>query len=647
MGGGDAALSMDVQLDWKDKPKHVERLSLPFQTVETINESRATRQRDRDSLFAPDGSRSSWRNLLIWGDNKLVMSSLLKEYAGEVKLIYIDPPFLTGEDFSMRVQVGDTNVVKQASILEEHAYRDTWGAGRPSYLRMLYERISLINELLAEDGRLFLHIGPNVSHYVKVLTDEIFGPENYVNEIVWQRTLSKSLMSVRLPSNHDVIFVYRKSSAATWNEEAVFEPYDPENLDEKTAGKYTQRDPDGRLYQLSDLSNPNPNRPNLTYEFMGVKKVWRWSKERMQAAYEAGLIVQPSPGAVPRLKRYLDEQRGRPLGDVWTDIPPINSQAKERLGYDTQKPEAILERVITLASDPGDLIADFFLGSGTTAAVAEKLGRRWIGCDLGRFAIQTTRKRLLNIPDCRPFDIRNLGSYERQHWQQQTGNGAVGDYLDTILALYRAEPVNGFLNLHGRKAGRMVHVGATDAPITIDEADDVMDEMADNGIESSDLLGWEWEMGLHDTIGERARRRGLDLRPVQIPREVMERRVQDADAVRFFELAYVDLDVQRNGREVSVVLKDFIIPDEDLIPPDVRDQIAGWSDLIDYWSVDFDYRDDTFHNQWQAYRTREDPVLATKSDPHEYPESGRHGLVIKIIDIFGNDTTKLAEVHIK
>src|SRR5207248_266355 len=216
-----------------------------------------------------------------------------------------------------------------------------------------------------------------------------------------------------------------------------------------------------------------------------------------------------------------------------------------RVDYPTQKPEALLDRMIRASSNEGDLVADFFVGSGTTAAVAEKLGRRWIACDLGRFAIHTTRKRLLNIPDCRPFEIRNLGSYERQRWRQDTGNGALRGYLDTILAFYRAEAVEGFAHLHGRKAGRMVHVGATDAPVTIDEAEEVMDELADNGIESCDLLGWEWEMGFHDTIGERARRRGLDVRALQIPREVMERRVQEADAVRFFELAYVALDVRR------------------------------------------------------------------------------------------------------
>ena len=193
----------------------------------------------------------------------------------------------------------------------------------------------------------------------------------------------------------------------------------------------------------------------------------------------------------------------------------------------------------------------------------------------------------------------------------------------------------------------MIHVGATDAPVTIDELEEVMDEMADNGIESCDVLGWEWEMGLHDTISETARRRGLDLRPLQIPREIIEPGIRDADAVRFFELAHVDLDVKRSKREVSVVLKDFAIPSEELIPHAVRERIESWSDLIDYWSVDFDYTDDTFHNQWQAYRTREEPKLARESDPHEYEEAGRHTIVVKIIDIFGNDTTKLAEVAVK
>ncbi len=635
---------MAVRLEWEGKPTHVERLSLPFQTVETINESRATRERDAGSLLRAEPGMATARNQLVWGDNKLVMSSLLKQYAGEVRLVYIDPPFDTGTDFSFRVNVGDMTLTKAPSVLEEHAYRDTWSGGRESYLGMMFGRLVLIHELLTDDGSLYLHCAPNVSHYLKVLCDEIFGPDRFRAEIIWKRVSGHGDAKKWSPV-HEVILHYSKGTSYVWNA-----PREP--LEESYTGtKYSQDDGDGRgPYMLDNLTSPSP-RPNMTYEWQGFPppaKGWRYSLATMTELDTAGRIYKPTDHTKrPRLKRYLEENEGHLVDDVWDDVPPVNSQAVERSGYDTQKPLALLERLIEASSNPGDLVADVFCGSGTTLVAAERLGRRWFGADLGRFAIHTTRKRLLDIPDCRPFDIKNLGAYERQRWQVATGNGALRAYLDTILAFYRAEPVEGFAHLHGRKAGRMVHVGATDAPVTIDEAEDVMDEMADNGIEACDLLGWEWEMGLHDTITERARRRGLDLRPRQIPREVMERQVTEADAVRFFELAHVDLDVRRQAHEVCVVLKDFAIPSEELIPPKVRASIKAWSDLIDYWSVDFDFSDDVFHNQWQAYRTREIAALATHSDWHEYPEAGRYAIVVKIIDIFGNDTTKLAEVRIK
>ncbi len=637
---------MAVRLEWEGKPKQVERIALPFQTVETINESRATRERDAGSLLHAAPERGPTRSQLIWGDNKLVMSSLLRELAGCLNLIYVDPPFDTGADFSFRVPVGETAVSKAPSILEEHAYRDTWGRGRSSYLTMLYERLVLIHELLASDGSFYLHCAPNVSHYLKPICDEIFGDEGFRNEIVWKRSSAHSDVGQgrrQYGSVHDVLLFYTKGSAWTWNTQHT--QYDASYVDSKYRNVEAET---GRLYRLDNLTAPGGEaKGNPSYEVMGVTRHWRYSRERMAALIEEGRIVQTRLGGVPQYKRYLDEMKGVPIQDWWSDIDPVNSQARERLGYDTQKPAPLLERIIRTSSNEGDLVADFFCGSGTALAAAEVLGRYWIGCDLGRFAIHTTRKRLLSLPDCRPFDIKNLGAYERQRWQLDTGNGALRAYLDTILAFYRAEPVEGFVHLHGRKANRVVHVGATDAPVTIDETEDVMDEMADNGIEGCDLLGWEWEMGLHDTISERARRRGLDVRPRQIPREVMERQVTEADAVRFFELAHVDLDVRRQGQEACVVLKDFAIPSEDLIPPKVRERIGAWSDLIDYWSVDFDFSDDVFHNQWQAYRTRESPVLATQSDWHEYAGAGRYVIVVKIIDIFGNDTTKLAEVRIK
>jgi adenine-specific DNA-methyltransferase len=585
-----------VRLEWDGKPEVVERLYLPFQTVETINESRATRERDTGALFSTAEPQPTERNLLIWGDNKLVMSSLLKDHAGKVKLAYIDPPFDTGADFTYRVPVGDGSIEKMPSIIEEHAYRDTWGAGKSSYLTMLYERLVLIHELLADDGSLFVHLDWHQGHYVKVLLDEIFGSDRFLNEIVWWYYNKYQGNINRFASNHDVIFWYSKSASYTFNRQ------------KEVRDKPVQQ----------------------------IKRVWDKEKQAIVNAKD------PVTGKV-----LYQESTERSIDDVWRLSMLQPADKTENVRYETQKPLTVAERIIATASDEGDLVADLFCGSGTALVAAEKLGRSWIGCDLGRFAIHTTRKRLLNVPDCRPFDIKNLGSYERQRWQIESGNGALRAYLDTILAFYNAEPVEGFIHLHGRKADRMVHIGATDAPVTIDETEDVMDEMADDGIEACDLLGWEWEMGLHDTISERARRRGLDLRPRQIPREVMERDVSDADAVRFFELAFVDYDVRRQGQEACVVLKDFAIPSEDLIPQKVRESVASWSDLIDYWSVDFDFSDEVFHNQWQAYRTRENPALATQSDWHEYPKPGRYAIVVKIIDIFGNDTTKLAEVRIK
>ncbi len=624
---------MAVRLEWEGKPKQVERLSLPFQTVETINESRATREREAGSLLRTEAVHGAEHNQLIWGDNKLVMSSLLQDYAGRIDLIYVDPPFDTGSDFTLSLRVGGESIVKEPSILETHAYRDTWGAGTTSFLTMLYDRLVLMSELLSARGSLYMHCDWRTSHYVRLILDEVFGPHNFRNEIIWKRAalLGRKATAAQFGRVTESIFYYSKSEAFI-----ATKPTTERLIPIPKAGA-----PEGYRYDERERKYFRTS-PRGDYTDESVRKLETENR-----------IFRTSSGNI-RIK-YFVEQRGRhlvevnPTDNLWIDVPDMmHLPQTERTGYPTQKPAALAKRIIQMSSEQqSSIVADFFCGSGTVLATAEMMGRRWIGCDLGRFAIHTTRKRLLNVPHCKPFEINNLGVYERQRWQITSGNGVLRAYLDTILAFYRAEPVDGFLHLHGRKANRMVHVGATDAPVTIDETEDVMDEMADNGIEACDLLGWEWEMGLHDTITERARRRGLDVRPRQIPREVMERQVTEVDAVRFFELAYVDLDVRRQGHEACVVLKDFAIPSEDLIPPKVRERVESWSDLIDYWSVDFDFSDEVFHNQWQAYRTRETPALATQSDWHEYPEAGRYAIVVKIIDIFGNDTTKLAEVLIK
>ena len=350
------------------------------------------------------------------------------------------------------------------------------------------------------------------------------------------------------------------------------------------------------------------------------------------------------PGGRPQLRRFLDEMAGVPVGTVWTDIPPVNSQAREDTGYSTQKPEALVERIIKASSNEGDLVADFFLGSGTTAAVAHKLGRRWIGCDLGRFAIHTARKRLLDLGAT--FDVYNLGKYERSHWQGVTLGDRLRAYVDFLLALYRAEPAPGFRHLHGKRGGRAVHVGAVDSPVTFAELADVLAECRETHTSAVDVLGWEWEMGVNDLARKQAEADGIDLRCYQIPNDVMDRRAKQAD-VRFYSLAYLEAEARIVApRSVQIALTDFVISDLDLVPAAVREKVTRWSDYIDYWAVDFDAQNDTFCNGWQAFRTRARRTLNTVSAAHTYERPGRYIVLVKVVDVFGIDSTKRLEVTV-
>jgi hypothetical protein len=293
------------------------------------------------------------------------------------------------------------------------------------------------------------------------------------------------------------------------------------------------------------------------------------------------------------------------------------------------------------------------VGSGTTAAVAEKLGRRWIAADLGRYAIHTTRKRLMGIEGCRPFDVLNLGKYERQYWQRasfgdrDTQERVVFEYLAFILRLYGASPIPGAQHLHGKKGGAVVHIGAVDAPVTIAEVEASLDEAAATGQTELHVLGWEWEMGLNDLVNQLAHQRHVRLKLLAIPREVMEAQAVDAGDIRFFELAHLDAALETAPKcALSVQLTDFAMSDADAIPEDVRDKITKWSDYVDYWAIDWDFRNDTFMNGWVAYRTRRDRRLPLEADRHTYPEPGTYQVAVKVVDIFGNDTTRVFPVEV-
>jgi len=663
-----------TELVWEGKYTEAKRQSpvrvaLPFQTIETVNESAADRRRTLD-LFST-GRPAEWRNRLIWGDKKYVLPSLLPEFAGKVDLIYIDPPFDTGADFSFTATVPrhpehdeDESVafVKEASIIEQKAYRDTWGRGLDSYLQWFSDAATLLRELLSESGSLYVHLDWHVSHYAKAVLDELFGREQFRNEIVWKRTSAHANVGQRYAMVNDRIFLYTKSEHWTWNQ-----PYVSYTAD-YVKSHYGQSDEGGkRRFTTRDLTASMERASSgQLYSWKGLRppssRCWAYTKENMEKFEAEGRLVYSAKG-MPRLKLYLDEMPGTPADDLWTDIFPINSQAEERVGYATQKPEALARRIIQTSSHEGDLVLDCFVGSGTMAAVSENMNRRWIACDLGRFAIHTTRKRLLSVPGVKPFTVQNLGKYERQAWQtaefSPSGDDGLAEqrrrevaYRKFILDLYRATPVSGHTWLHGIKSSRMVHVGAVDAPVTLSDiraiAREVWKSVSGGGGErkaAADVLGWEFAFELNETARQIAAESRVDVAFKKIPREVLEKKAVEQGDIRFFELGALSVQPKLKKNELSVELTDFVIPIDD-VSEEARKAIKHWSQMIDYWAVDWSFKDDTFHNQWQSYRTRQDPKLELTAK-YEYAEPGEYRVVVKVIDILGNDTTKTIPVKVK
>jgi len=408
-------------------------------------------------------------NTLFYGDNLAILREHVEDES--VDLVYLDPPFNSNANYNLLFKAPHGHQ-SQAQI---EAFGDTWHWNEPAeqafdevvqsgnsdaaemlramrsflkendmmaYLAMMAVRLLELHRVLKPAGSLYLHCDPTASHYLKILLDAVFRKECYGNEIIWKRTSSKGLAFTRFARNHDVILRYTKSENWIWN--PCYTPHDPSyiskfyhEIDEKT----------GRSYTLDNLLNPNKNRPNLTYEFLGITRVWRWTKDRMQGAYDEGLIVQTKPGTVPRYKRFLDEQEGTPIDDCWTDIRPVQSQSKEALGYPTQKPVALLERIISASSNEGDLVLDPFCGCGTTVHAAQKLNRRWIGIDVTHLAIHLIQRRLEDAFPKIQFDIlgvpKDLDGARALAAQQDKY-----EFQKWALAMIDAQPYKG-----GKKGG--------------------------------------------------------------------------------------------------------------------------------------------------------------------------------------------------
>ena len=603
----------EVELIWNGKTNDVCNIVLPFQTIEHVDEPRQEKMQGGDNftLFETDlrgRQLKGWTNKLIWGDNKLILSSLKNgplrkeiESHGGIKLIYIDPPFDVGADFSIDIEIGGDEFTKEPTVLEELAYRDTWGKGADSFIAMIYERLSIMRDLLAEDGSIYVHCDWRVNSYIRIVLDEIFGKENFRNQIIWHYPGREKPSLIKFQSKHDIIFFYAKS------DKSEIVPIRKEwDRDEriKALRRKIHKDEDG--------------------------KEWFW-ETRGQA------------NGIEPYKRDLDEyiDKGGALNDVWDDIQFLRGNHPERVDYPTQKPEELITRIVEANSKPGELVADFFCGSGTTLAVAEKLGRKWIGCDLGKFAIHTTRKRLIDVQrelkkngkDYRAFEILNLGKYERQHYigvnpnlrdaeKQRQLADKEKHFIQLILHAYKAEPVENFNTFHGKKQNRLIAIGPVNMPVTRLFVEEVINECRQKYITKADILAFEFEMGLFPQVQEEAKSKGIDLMLKYIPRDVFDKRAVERNQVIFHDVSFIEIKPMVDGMKISVQLTDFSVfynqdsiayaeaalkPGGSKIVVDAgqivkvsqdkngitqREQLTKtWTDWIDYWSVDFNFED--------------------------------------------------------
>ncbi len=699
----------EVELVWNGKTRDVCTAILPFQTLEHIDEPRREKH-EENQLVGFDGSgrqTTGWTNKLIWGDNKLILSSLKSgalrrqiEEAGGLKLIYIDPPFDVGADFSMDIEIGGETFHKEPNLLEQIAYRDTWGRGADSFISMIYERLILMRDLLAADGSIYVHCDWRLASLVRLVLDEIFGKggdndsPGFRNEIIWHFTQGGK-GAKHWARKHNSILYYSKTERPIFNQDAVRFAFTPHKQDEKgeNYGGRMGVDEDGRRY--------------VEKWGTGKKKLYRY---------------------------YLDE--GKLPEDVWSDIQSIQSAASERLDYPTQKPEALIERIIKASSNSGDLIADFFCGSGTTAAVAEKLGRNWIAADLGKFGIHTTRKRMIEIQrelkatglNYRAFDVMNLGRYERQAYLNVGGNLSKKqkefalarkeqEFRELILRAYKAQPVENDAFFHGKNAGRLVVVGPINLPVGRLFVEEVITECRKRGASRVDVLAFEFEMGLFPAVLEEAKQKGIDIAPKTVPPEVFDKRAVDKGQVHFADISYVEATPRYNKKDklkLAIELTDFsvyhsqgladslaaelkegkseVICDNGALVKVSKDKqgvvkrevlTKQWTDWVDYWAVDFDYESRKeiikvpttlgldvndgglrplegisldfeerwtgsyiFENEWQSFRTHQNRKLELITADHTYNKLGRFVVAVKVVDIFGNDTMTLLTVNV-
>ena len=565
----------------------------------------------------------SWMNRLVYGDNLLTMQALLAgdpqtglpSLRGKVDLIYIDPPFDSKADYRTKVVLPGLNLQQKPTVIEQFAYADTWEEGTISYLKMIYKRLVLMKELLSSNGCIYVHIDWHVGPYVKTILDDIFGKENFVNEIVWSYSWGIRTDS-RWNRKHDTIYMYSKSA---------------ENI------KF------------------NAN------EVLEERQVSESTANRLK--YKGALIKDGNKGRG-------DSELALP-SDVWY-IATINGMAKERLNYATQKPEALLERIIKASSNEGDLVCDFFGGSGTTAAVAEKLGRRWITCDIGKPASLVMRKRFID-QEVNPFLYQSIGDYQKEAFHNNKKLRRVGDLSQVVLGLFGALPFSpeqvsdrNFGYVKGTRNLVMV-----DSPnrlttaATVRRAVEAKASLLGGDWDKVIVLGWNFAFDILQAI-EKYKNSNVEV--LVIPPDLLDKLSKKgfkkliADkTVRFSSLQYlvvnpVEVTVNGNGEdELDISLSNYVLLSPDNIPLDDKDkenlqQVMEQDplSLIEYWSIDPDYDGDTFRSTWQDYRENvdndSDPLHCVYSTRIAMPHKDERKVCVKAVDVFGFESQVILDV---
>jgi DNA modification methylase len=641
-------------------------------------------------------------NRLIWGDNLLAMQALLAQgYEGKIQLIYIDPPFDSKADYSHRLTIEGEEITKEPSVIERLAYKDTWSGGVDTYLDMLFPRVQLMRRLLCESGSLFVHCDWHVGDYIKVLLDEVFGYENFVNEIVINRGRRKNLQKqfTRISSlgqEHETLLVYRKTPAGDY-------PLVKSSVRSSEA-------------QWQSFWRGNVQRPTMQYDLLGFRPTrgqFLWSKERAYAAVEnyKGFLESGETdlveywGKTARHLEFVRLEEGKSYPQYWippksegiigTDWTDIQSYSYSN-GFETEKHLDLLTRVIEMGSQEGDLAADFFVGSGTTLAVAEELDRRWLGCELGKVGIQVTRSRLVNA-EARPFLVENIGNYQRE--MIYLSGGRINEMLNIILKLFGATPRKDYQGLGVRRSGdvapgfspanadlkvgatgsatedELVFVGYPDRPVTarrVEEIAKMADKLDGRGYRKLIVLAWDYDYNYPTELEKRLKSLGekskVKVESRMIPPDIYEhlKKAKDEsdieplrDKVKFYEKPYLKLaepQVRRlkdNKAEVTIglaryVLFDFPVEDEEEQAKLRKLAKDNFAVFIDYWAIDWDYDGLTFKSLWQDIRGNGRKTKVVSTSKAEVLETGKkRTIAVRVVDVFGNDAAATVEVELR